>query len=198
MRSQICCGGMESRSANALTRVHASGVIAERNGAVLRHAREADLPAVDSLTVICYRPIQESYVAMLGEECYEAIRQNPELTWEERKIRQNRELFAEHPERLWVLADDEGIFGFVSFWLVPDQHYGHIDNNGVHPDRAGQGWATFMYREVLQHFRDVGLRFAHVDTGLDDAHIPARRAYEAVGFDRQVPIVEYWQDLAKD
>jgi hypothetical protein len=52
-----------------------------------------------------------------------------------------------------------------------------------------------MYRHVLQHFREQRLRFAHVDTGLDDAHIPARRAYEAVGFDRAVPGVEYWQDL---
>jgi hypothetical protein len=52
-----------------------------------------------------------------------------------------------------------------------------------------------MYRSVLRHFRDLGLRWAHVDTGLDDAQIPARRAYEAVGFDRRVPTVEYWQDL---
>ncbi|MBM3135725.1 MAG: hypothetical protein FJZ89_10695 [Chloroflexi bacterium] len=52
-----------------------------------------------------------------------------------------------------------------------------------------------MYQHVLQHFRDEGLRYAHVDTGLDPAHIPARRAYEGVGFDRQVPMVEYWQDL---
>ena len=63
-------------------------------------------------------------------------------------------------------------------------------------DHAGQGWATFMYRHVLDHFRARGLRFAHVDTGLDDAHIAARRAYEAVGFDRAVPGVDYWQDLA--
>jgi ribosomal protein S18 acetylase RimI-like enzyme len=197
MRSQICCGAMEPRSANVLTPMHASGVIAERDGAVLRHASEEDLPAVDSLTVVCYRPIWESYVAMLGEECYAAVRHDPELTWEERKIRQNRELFAEHPEWLWVLADRDGVFGFVSFWLVPEKNYGHIDNNGVSPERAGHGWATFMYRHVLQHFRDVGLRFAHVDTGLDDAHIPARRAYEAVGFDRAVPTVEYWRDLSR-
>ena len=53
-----------------------------------------------------------------------------------------------------------------------------------------------MYRHVLEHLRELGLRFAHVDTGLDDAHIPARRAYEATGFDRQVPLVDYWQDLS--
>jgi ribosomal protein S18 acetylase RimI-like enzyme len=197
MRSQICCGAMETRSAKALTPMHASAVIAERDGAVLRRASEQDLPAVDALTVVCYRLIWESYVAMLGEECYAAVRHDPELTWEERKIRQNRELFAEHPEWLWVLADRDGVFGFVSFWLVPERNYGHIDNNGVSPERAGHGWATFMYRHVLQHFRDVGLRFAHVDTGLDDAHIPARRAYEAVGFDRAVPTVEYWRDLSR-
>jgi hypothetical protein len=27
-------------------------------------------------------------------------------------------------------------------------------------------------------------------------HIPARRAYEATGFDRPVAGVEYWQDLS--
>ena len=48
---------------------------------------------------------------------------------------------------------------------------------------------------ILDRFRVDGLRFAHVDTGLDDAHLRARRAYEAVGFDRAVPGVEYWQNL---
>jgi ribosomal protein S18 acetylase RimI-like enzyme len=173
-----------------------TGVIAEREGARLRHATNADLTAVDTLTVTCYAPIQASYVAMLGDDCYEAVRLEPELTWQERKIGQNRRLFTAHPEQVWVLEKGDDVFGFVTFWLLPEQDYGHIDNNGVRPDRAGEGWATFMYRHVLEHFRARGLRFAHVDTGLDDAHVPARRAYEAVGFDRAVPGVEYWQDLS--
>ena len=171
-------------------------MIGERDGVVLRAALVADLEAVDELTVEGYRAIYESYVSMICEDCHEAVRHEPELTWEERKIRQNRDLFAAHPDRLWVLDDGGEIFGFVSFWLVPEKRYGHIDNNAVAPDRAGRGWATFMYRHVLQHFRDLGLRFAHVDTGLDPAHDAARRAYAAVGFDRAVPTVEYWQDLA--
>jgi ribosomal protein S18 acetylase RimI-like enzyme len=169
-------------------------VVATKDGAVLRHARNEDFEAVGALTVASYRAIQESFVSMLGEECYDAVRLEPELSWEERKIQQNRRLFAEHPEQLWVLEEDGDVFGFVSFWLFPS--YGHIDNNGVRADRVGQGWATFMYRHVLEHFRARGLRFAHVDTGLDDAHIPARRAYEATGFDRRVPTVDYWQDLS--
>ena len=171
------------------------GIIARRGEATLRIASDADLEAIDRLTVEGYRPIQESYVSMLGAECYEAVRQQPELGWDERKTRQNRDLFAEHPDQLWVLDRDGDVFGFVSFWTFPAQSYGHIDNNAVRADEAGHGWATFMYRQVLDHFRERGLRFAHVDTGLDDAHIPARRAYEAVGFDRAVPGVDYWQDL---
>ena len=171
-------------------------VVATKDAAVLRHARDEDLEAVDALTIEGYRPIFESYLAMLGEECYDAVRLEPELTWEQRKTQQNRRLYDEHPEQVWVLDEGGDVFGFVSFWLFPDGSYGHIDNNGVRADRVGQGWATFMYRSVLDHFRQLGLRFAHVDTGLDDAHIPARRAYEATGFDRRVPTVEYWQDLS--
>jgi ribosomal protein S18 acetylase RimI-like enzyme len=170
--------------------------IAEREGVVLREAREEDLPMVDSLTIEGYGPIQESYVAMIGAETYEAVRHEPELTWEQRKCAQNRRLFERHPDQVWVLDSEGDVFGYVTFWVFPEQSYGHIDNNAVRGDEAGLGWATFMYRHVLERFRALGLRFAHVDTGLDDAHVPARRAYEAVGFDRRVPIVEYWQNLS--
>lgn len=77
-------------------------------------------------------------MSMLGEECYQTVRHDPHLTWED------------------------------------------------------------MYRHVLRHFREQGLRFAFVDTGLDDPHLPARRAYEAVGFDRQAPVVEYRQNLTRN
>ena len=172
--------------------------IAERDGAILRRARESDLPRLDELTILCYAPIQASYEAMLGAECYRAVRNDPELTWQERKCRQVHRHFETYPEGVWVLEQGGEVFGFVTFYLVPLKSYGGFDNNGVHPDRAGQGWGVFMYRQVLAFFREQGLRFAIVDTGLDDAHIPARRAYEAVGFDRRAPVVEYWQDLTEN
>ena len=133
---------------------------------------------------------------MLGPETYEAVRHEPAaVVGRSGRCAQNRRLFDAHPEQVWVLERSGDVFGYVTFWIFPEQSYGHIDNNAVRADVAGQGWATFMYRHVLDRFRELGLRFAHVDTGLDDAHIAARRAYEAVGFDRAVPIVEYWQAL---
>jgi ribosomal protein S18 acetylase RimI-like enzyme len=155
------------------------------------------MPRIDELTITCYRSIFESYVKMLGEECYQAVRHDPHLRWEERKTGQAHHIFKEHPEWVWVLEQNHRIFGFVTFMLFAEEHYGNIENNGVDPHFAGQGWGKFMYQHVLQYFRAQGLLYAHTDTGLDDAHIAARRAYEAVGFDRQVPTVEYWQDLRR-
>ena len=169
--------------------------IAQRDEVVLRHATEADLPAIDHLTVIGYEPIQESFVAMLGADLYETVQANPGQTWEQRKAQQNRRLFAEHPEQVWVLEDTGWVFGYVTFWLFPERSYGHLDNSAVDPSCRGEGWARFMYVHVLEQFRSLGLRYAHVDTGLDDAHIPARAAYEAVGFDRSVPTVDLWRQL---
>ena len=170
-------------------------MIAQRDAVVLRAARTDDLAAIDALTVAGYTPIQASFVEMLGEDLYETVHAEPDRSWDERKIAQNRRLFAEHPEQVWVLEDAGAVIGYVTFWLFRDKSYGHLDNSAVDVSRRGEGWASFMYGHVLGHFRALGLRYAHVDTGLDDAHIPARRAYEAVGFDRAVPTVDLWQRL---
>ncbi len=44
---------------------------------------------------------------------------------------------------------------------------------------------------------EQGIGYAMVETGLNDAQIPARTTYETVGFDRKAPSVLYWQDLSK-
>ena len=73
---------------------------------VLRAAQPTDLPSIDELTV-SYAPIQASYVAMLGEERYDAVRHEPELTWEQRKIAQNRRLYDRNPDVAVVLLGHE-------------------------------------------------------------------------------------------
>jgi ribosomal protein S18 acetylase RimI-like enzyme len=134
---------------------------------------------------------------MQSEAISEALR-DPGMTWQERKIKQNHDLFAEHPEWVWVLEQNSSIIGFVTFKIIRERGLGIIENNGVLPQYAGKGLGKFMYRHVLGYFRKEGLNVASVETGLDDPHIPARKAYEGVGFDRSTPIVYYWQDLRKN
>lgn len=170
-------------------------MIAERAGFALRHATEEDMPRVDEITVICYARIQRSWEEMHGVEIYNAIYKHPQMTWQEEKTKQNHDLFAQHPDRLWVLEGEDCIVGYVSFSINEERSIGTILNNGVIPEHAGNGLGRFMYRHVLQYFRGSGVRFAFVETGLDEPHTAARMAYRAVGFDKQANIALCWQDL---
>ena len=170
--------------------------ITENNGLVLRYATEGDMSKIDEITIICYTAIYESWVEMQGESIAEALR-TPGVSWQERKTKQNHDLFDEHPEWVWVLEQDSEIIGYVTFKIISERGLGIIDNNGILPQHAGKGLGKFMYQYVLDYFRKEGINVAFVETGLDDPHIPARKAYESVGFDRSAPAVFYWQDLRK-
>ncbi|MFW9856689.1 MAG: GNAT family N-acetyltransferase [Candidatus Thorarchaeota archaeon] len=172
-------------------------IIAKKDDVILRHARPEDFVAIDHITITCYTPIYESFIEMVGREAYQEIYYDPENPWPENKTSQNHRLFKEHPEWIWVLEKRGEVFGYVSFKLRPGKNYGIFDNNAVLPSHGDQGWGKFMYRHVLKYFRSLGIRFALVETGLDDAHIPARKAYEGVGFDHQDRITIYYQDLDK-
>ncbi len=167
---------------------------ATRNEFTLRPASKEDFPQIDEITVTCYQAIHDSWISMHGKELYFHMN-SPNADWKTRKTKQNHDLFAEHPEWVWVLEKDTAIIGFVTFRLKRDQGFGIIENNGVLPEFAGNGLGKFMYRYVLQYFRNQGLKYAFVETGLDPPHDAARKAYERVGFDRKVPIVLYWQYL---
>ncbi|MFW9908805.1 MAG: GNAT family N-acetyltransferase [Candidatus Thorarchaeota archaeon] len=172
-------------------------ILGKVDGKVLRFATQEDLSYIDQITIICYRPIHESWVSYQGADIAEGL-SAPGVSWEERKTKQNHDLFAEHPDWLWVLEENNTPIGFVSFVMLPDRKLGIIENNGVLPSHAGKGLGKFMYRHVLQYMRKNGMRFAFLETGMDDAHIPARKAYEAVGFDRKFPNMYYWQNLEEN
>ena len=172
-------------------------ILAEQDNLVLRTATLEDFHWIDKITIICYTAIHESWVKMQSEAISEALR-DPSMTWQEQKTKQNHDLFGEHPEWVWVLEQNSDIIGFVTFKINYERSLGIIDNNGVLPQYAGKGLGKFMYRYVLDYFRKEGLNIAFVETGLDDPHIPARKAYEGVGFDKSTPTVYYWQDLRKN
>ena len=172
-------------------------IVATRGNSVLRYATKEDFPRIDEITIICYTAIHKSWIEMQSESISEVLR-DPGVTWQERKTKQNHDLFAKHPECVWVLEQNSDIIGFVTFWINYERGIGTIDNNGVLPQYAGRGLGKFMYRHVLDYFRKEGIIVAFVETGLDDPHIPARKAYEGVGFDRSTPVVYYWQDLRKN
>ena len=170
-------------------------IIGEKDGVVLRRAQDSDLPSLDEIVVICYTPIHDSYVQIVGEECARGLRHNPEVDWTVEKTNRVRQAYENQPDGVWVLEQGGVVFGFVTFTVQRERNRAWIEENGVLPEYRGHGWATFMLRRVVQHLRREGIRFVSVEVDLDDVHQPARRAYQAVGFDRQHRIAIYHQDL---
>jgi len=170
-------------------------IIARKDGAILRRAQDSDLPSLNEIVVICYTPIHDSYVQIVGEECARGLRHNPEVDWTVEKTNRVRKAYENQPDGVWVLEQGGVVFGFVTFTVQRECNRAWIEENGVLPEHRGHGWATFMLRHVLQHLRREGIRFVSVEVDLDDVHQPARRAYQAVGFDRQHRIAIYHQDL---
>ena len=191
----LCCSitslGLEERIMNAAE----AHIIAEKDGVILRRAQESDLPRLDEIVVVCYTPIYDSYVQIVGEECARGLRRNPGVDWTVEKTSRVRRRYKDHPDCVWVLEKGGEIFGFVTFTVHRERNRAWIGENGVLPEHRGRGWATFMLRHVLQHLRREGIRFVSVEVDLDDVHRPARLAYEAVGFDRQHRIAIYHQAL---
>ncbi|MFW9844703.1 MAG: hypothetical protein ACFFEV_09010, partial [Candidatus Thorarchaeota archaeon] len=107
-------------------------IIAEKDGLVLRQAEFSDMPSIDEITIICYASITESWIEMQSESISEALR-DPNISWQERKTKQNHTLFAKHPEWVWVLEKNSRIIGFVTFkinfergmGIIPSSTWGH-------------------------------------------------------------------------
>lgn len=100
-----------------------------------------------------------------------------------------------HPDWVFVCEEGERIVGFVTFRLDSARGVGEIGNNAVDPDCGLKGIGQQLYAAALAYFKAQGMRYAKVQTGCDEAHAPARRAYERAGFDIRHEDVTYFKKL---
>jgi ribosomal protein S18 acetylase RimI-like enzyme len=158
---------------------------------MIRPYAPADLPAIVDIGNMAWREIYRMLGRCYGDELFRLLVPDADSV----KGEQIRAHCQSHPD--WVLICEEGglICGFVTFRLDPDRGIGEIGNNAVRPELRGQGLAQQLYAAALGQFRQAGLRFAKVHTGMDEAHAPARRAYEKAGFGLRHEDVDYYQKL---
>jgi len=97
--------------------------------------------------------------------------------------------------RLWaeigstlVTECDGKVVGFISYALDRAREVGSIHYNAVAPEHQGHSIGTAQVQEALRIFREQGMKYATVGTGLNEGHAPARRVYEKAGFQ---PVIEY-------
>ena len=145
---------------------------------MIRKYRPEDLPTIMDIGNRAWQGIYKMFREIYGDELFELI--NPDETTS--KGNQIKAHCESHPE--WVLICEEGgsIVGFVTFALDTKRKIGEIGNNARDPNCKLKGIGQQMYKAVFEYFREHGMLYAKVHTGLDYAHAPARRAYKRAGF----------------
>jgi ribosomal protein S18 acetylase RimI-like enzyme len=151
--------------------------------------KEEYIDAVVDISHTSWQPIFAHYLETLGEKMFNDLHGD----WKETKRRSVTN--GMKSGRGFVALVDGQVAGFIWYGIVPERKIGYIQDNAVNPKFRGLGIAPKMYDFVLNKMREEGMLYAGVTTGLDDAHAPARRAYEKVGFGSPIESVRYHIEL---
>ena len=159
---------------------------------IIRALKPDDVETLAEIGLAAWTPVFEVRRKMVGDDIYDTVW--PDAL--ERKANQiRRACEPEHAAHVRVAETGGKVAGFVTFYADVDAGVGEIGNNAVHPDFQGRGIGGRMYAAVFDELRAMGVRIVKVSTGGDDAHLPARRAYEKAGFDLSLPSVTYYRKL---
>ena len=158
----------------------------------IRRAVDGDMDAACEIAKRAWVRIHESFRTIMGKAMYEVVCAD----WEAGKAAQVRGHFEHTPEWFYVVVDAAGtVVGFVTFRADKKKSLGAIGNNAIDLGHQGRGVGAAMHAFALDRFREMGLQYASVTTGLDDGHAPARRAYEKAGFTVRQENVTYYMAL---
>lgn len=160
---------------------------------IFRNATEADAEAICDIAVSQWSPIYDGYAERLGRELYELVTEAGPL---ERKRAIIREC-ALDLEHCIVCEVDGRVAGFAHFLIesANGKPIGVLGNNAVSGEYRGRGIAGRIYDIIFDKMKAIGCVAVKVHTGLDDGHAPARRAYEKMGFEKNLPSVVYYKKL---
>ena len=92
-----------------------------------------------------------------------------------------------------MALDGENVVGYTGYAI--NGIVGAIGENAIDPEYRGRGIAKLMYGLCMNKIREAGCTWATVHTGLDDGHAGARRAYNKVGFEKNLPYTRYYMTL---
>ena len=158
---------------------------------VFRPFRTDDTNKICEIAVKAWEPIYDAYRQDMGDKFFNHLYGN----WQDVKRKQIEEKSQKSPEEIYVSELDGIIVGFTSFYLDMDKMIGVIGNNAVAPEYQGHGIGQMQHRQVLEIFKQKGMLYATVTTGLDDGHAKARKSYERAGFKRMTWNISYFQEL---
>ena len=141
---------------------------------MIRDYQPADLPAIKAITVEAFngvsidRNIEEQFGEINGHD------------WRWRKARHIDFDAERDPSGIFVAEQDGAVVGYITTFRDHEAGVGLIPNLAVDAAFRGQGLGRRLIEYALNHFREVGLTHARIET-LDQNEI-GQRLYPALGF----------------
>ncbi len=160
----------------------------------IAHARtrplvDTDIEQIVQLSLLAWEPAFESMEKVLGPRIFRLI-------WPDWKKSQAEgvEGACRATDKYRTLAAelDGCVVGFITFELKGET--GEVVLLAVHPEFQKRGIATRLNQAALDAMKAAGMKMAVAETGGDDGHAAARKAYEKAGY-TGLPIVRYFKGL---
>ena len=134
--------------------------------------------------------IYDGFRPQLGDDIFPLIYTDDPLQQKENQIREGVA-----SGLCYVSLVDGEIAGFITYQYNENTKIGRIGNNAVNAEFRGRGIGPRQYEFVFDVLKKMGALAVCVTTGLDEAHAPARRAYEKAGFSNSLSSVTYYKKL---
>jgi ribosomal protein S18 acetylase RimI-like enzyme len=150
---------------------------------------DGEVAEIVALSLLAWEPAFESMEKVLGPRIFRLIWPDWKKSQAEGVARACRVTDKYHT----LVAEVGGrVAGFIAYELKGET--GEVVLLAVHPEFQKRGIATRLNQAALDAMKAAGMKMAVAETGGEDGHAPARRAYEKAGY-AGLPIVRYFKDL---
>ena len=150
----------------------------------IRPVALADIPELHAIRKAAFAPVFASFRKLAGDRIASVAFAEAEA---EQANLLDRYCAPGSDREVYVIERHGEVCGFCALALDPNTLVGEIDLNAVNPDCQGEGLGEKLYAFALERMKEAGMKVATVGTGGDEAHAPARRAYEKAGFSAAIP-----------
>ena len=114
--------------------------------------------------------------------------------WQTRQISDVGALLDSEPQCIWLAWLGPHVAGYIGIKLHPVDQMGEIYIIAVSPQFQRQGISKRLMTFAEDYIREAGMKMIMVETIGDSGHEPARRSYEAFGFEPW-PVARYFKKV---
>ena len=159
------------------------------NDILIRPVKPEDAEAVIAVAKEAWATIYNGYRDQLGDGIFDLFFPDA-LEKKGEAVRQNVA-----SGTCYVTEVEGRVVGFIHYAYSAAERIGIISHNAVLCEMRGRGIAGRQYATVFEELKRLGAIGVRVQTGLDDAHAPARHAYEKAGFRSNIKSITYYKEL---